>query len=452
MKNRLFIIVLVVFTFCISSFAQVVYEEDFDTDPNFFLYEPDHAYWDAAAENFWIETFDDDIGKYWAVSPEFETLNTLCNYTIEFDMLCEHADWGTYPGISFSDGLNQEQYGEQVGLRIHFSWTNTNFKKIYFATWNSSGQKESWASEKSFEEGVWYRFLINYKGENKRADIEIYDLNKDELFEEYLDIDFDTKNIESFGIGYYNQTGIYGDEWSPIRVDNFKFTITSEDINTFENIFICEGESYNFNGIELSEEGMYCNTMNLTACTDSIHCIEISYYEIQDLQIYADQSTIISGDSTQLFVEGNFDEVQWFSSPSISCLDCSDPYVFPTETTTYYVDVYDQNSCVRSDSITITVNPSCDLESIVFPNAFTPDNNGLNDYFRAVSPVAEPGFMELWVFNRWGEVVFHSTDKSGWDGTIDDSIAPSDVYIYMAEVSCQTGPKRFYKGEFLLLR
>lgn len=69
-------------------------------------------------------------------------------------------------------------------------------------------------------------------------------------------------------------------------------------------------------------------------------------------------------------------------------------------------------------------------QPIVFtPTAFTPNNDGRNDYFRAESNFVTE--FEISIYNRWGQPVFHSDDiASQWDGSDNDRSAPTGIYFY----------------------
>jgi gliding motility-associated-like protein len=66
---------------------------------------------------------------------------------------------------------------------------------------------------------------------------------------------------------------------------------------------------------------------------------------------------------------------------------------------------------------------------VYIPEAFTPNNDGINDVF-TLSATGQDDF-EMQIFNRWGEMVFQSQDPTqGWDGRLSDgSPAPSGVYV-----------------------
>lgn len=67
--------------------------------------------------------------------------------------------------------------------------------------------------------------------------------------------------------------------------------------------------------------------------------------------------------------------------------------------------------------------------NIYLPNAFSPNGDGLNDTFGPVAEGIEE--MEIVIFNRWGEVVFQSSNSNHrWDGTYKGKKAPLGVYAY----------------------
>ncbi len=58
---------------------------------------------------------------------------------------------------------------------------------------------------------------------------------------------------------------------------------------------------------------------------------------------------------------------------------------------------------------------------IYVPNAFTPDNNGLNEVFKPEMEGFDESGYTLYIFNRWGNLIFESHDmQEGWDGTFHD--------------------------------
>jgi len=72
---------------------------------------------------------------------------------------------------------------------------------------------------------------------------------------------------------------------------------------------------------------------------------------------------------------------------------------------------------------------------VIYPNVFSPDNNGYNDRFNTVSPCVFFDY-NLKIFNRWGALVFETDDPSmdgGWDGQMKGKQVQAGVYIFVVE-------------------
>ncbi|MEI6455149.1 MAG: T9SS type B sorting domain-containing protein [bacterium] len=117
----------------------------------------------------------------------------------------------------------------------------------------------------------------------------------------------------------------------------------------------------------------------------------------------------------------------------------------------YYDSLKSANGC---DSI-ITTNlavSECPL-MIFFPSAFTPNGDGLNDYFKPVSKFITR--YNLQIYSRWGQLIFESDDvEPGWDGTIRGKPAEPDVYSFIAvfESEQYPGETKAIRGTFTLVR
>ena len=85
----------------------------------------------------------------------------------------------------------------------------------------------------------------------------------------------------------------------------------------------------------------------------------------------------------------------------------------------------------KSISNTFCVDSFNNFNPIPIPNAFTPNNDGLNDIFKPLhSNVSE---YKMYIFNKFGEKVFESNDINiGWDGYFKGKII-QDVYVYKIE-------------------
>ena len=107
------------------------------------------------------------------------------------------------------------------------------------------------------------------------------------------------------------------------------------------------------------------------------------------------------------------------------------------------------NKCGTGSDTVLVKDIFCD---IWVPNAFTPNNDGVNDVFRALGNLGQVGGFGLSVYNRWGERVFHTGDKyQGWNGDYNGTQALLGTYAYILEF--ERGGKRYErKGSFHLIR
>jgi gliding motility-associated-like protein len=105
------------------------------------------------------------------------------------------------------------------------------------------------------------------------------------------------------------------------------------------------------------------------------------------------------------------------------------------------------NYCSDMDSVVVKVSES----AIYAPNVFTPNGDGINDEFR----VAYKSIIEFncWVYNRWGQEVYHWTDpQKGWDGTVKGKPASEGAYFYVIRAKGSDGVEYKLKGDINLLR
>lgn len=86
----------------------------------------------------------------------------------------------------------------------------------------------------------------------------------------------------------------------------------------------------------------------------------------------------------------------------------------------------------NGDTTVQSISNSVELYSesmVVFPNAFSPDGDGLNDRFGAIGKNLEN--VEFKIFNRWGELLFEgSSIEDRWDGIYKGKRVGEDVYVY----------------------
>lgn len=154
----------------------------------------------------------------------------------------------------------------------------------------------------------------------------------------------------------------------------------------------------------------------------------------EDITIMPDDTTIMPGSSVQLQILGG-QMWSWVPTTYLDSPDSSNPISTPEIDITYYVATVDNLGCNHLDSITIY------LEEFPFyvPNAFSPDGDGVNDYFHIVTNNKVKS-LTVSVYSILGEKVFESDDMQfQWDGLYRNEIVQGNILSYKALFTLNSG-------------
>ncbi len=116
------------------------------------------------------------------------------------------------------------------------------------------------------------------------------------------------------------------------------------------------------------------------------------------------------------------------------------------------LNVADRYGCVDSLCDTVRVI----VPTVYVPNAFTPNGDGVNDVFIPITRDMVADDHELMIFDRWGELVFETTDPmKGWNGKYNSGgeVLPQSVYVWhLVERKADTSDKKDWYGTITLLK
>ena len=121
------------------------------------------------------------------------------------------------------------------------------------------------------------------------------------------------------------------------------------------------------------------------------------------------------------------------------------------DTGLYWVSV-NEKQCYSSDTFKVSYK-QCGCE-VSIPNAFSPNDDGLNDKFCPLfvgEDCAQSKYV-FYVYNRWGQTVYQGHDSSGgWDGFYDGAPADMGTYFYLFQFT-NADEKKTLKGDVVLLK
>jgi gliding motility-associated-like protein len=196
----------------------------------------------------------------------------------------------------------------------------------------------------------------------------------------------------------------------------------------------------------------------LVTVTDANSCSTRSSFAltyIYDFAVHANPSDSINlGDTAVLGYTisgtvGNFTNL-WSPSTTLSCTDCVNPIAAPYLNTLYRILITNDQGCIATDSTEIYVIPNYD---IYVPNSFTPNGDGTNDLFQIFGNFRSLKFVEIQVFNRWGEVVFKSNDLNfAWDGSYKGSLQEPGMFVWQLNLTFIDGHDLSKKGSLTMIR
>lgn len=152
-------------------------------------------------------------------------------------------------------------------------------------------------------------------------------------------------------------------------------------------------------------------------------------YEVAAVNYFVLDNDVLDGDAFEVFlVEEPLTGAATLSGDGLLTytppeFDCVKPF---SERLTY--GVCNPAGC---DTAQVLIKGLC--EGLRVFNGFSPNGDGVNDFFR-IEGLGRYGTHAVWVFNRWGEVVFFSTQyRNDWDGTWKNRPLPGGTYYYLIE-------------------
>jgi gliding motility-associated-like protein len=169
-------------------------------------------------------------------------------------------------------------------------------------------------------------------------------------------------------------------------------------------------------------------------CNEDILYITVTVHDQPDPGLDS-LITISYGSDITFTPNGGMDDYDWTATDGWTCEGCPSPTVSPLVSTVYTLQVTDSNGCKAMALGTVEVLSECEGRFFI-PTAFSPNGDEHNDEFRILHP-GDLNLIDFKVFNRWGEIVFETTDANqGWDGFYKGDIQDLAVYAWYAQMTC----------------
>jgi gliding motility-associated-like protein len=208
--------------------------------------------------------------------------------------------------------------------------------------------------------------------------------------------------------------------------------------------FLWQDNSKN-NSYTVSKPGTYWLHATDNNTCKSGDTITITGYKELPVNFLPDTVSICEGELMALKPNLSFKNYRWSDQSSANTMQITSKGV-------YWLIATNDEGCVNADT-TIVSYKDC-YKALYFPSAFTPNEDGRNDLFRAVNYGVLDNF-HLVIVNRFGQKVFETVDVyKGWDGKVNGVPQDTGTFVWYCNYHFQGGPKsgETQKGTLVLIR
>ncbi len=194
------------------------------------------------------------------------------------------------------------------------------------------------------------------------------------------------------------------------------------------------------------------------SCESPVSTIQVEELELPEIRLIGPAEIDVCDPPTLYQLETNMPgDFQWYSNSSLQCDTCSSTEVFSYQEGVIGVDFIAENDCAASDEIQIKLT-GLDVQYFI-PNVFSPNGDGVNDYFTLFTGRGEVDQIELMqIYDRWGNQLFErqnfnpSIESLGWDGSFRGRPMSIGVYAYQIIYKYCDGSRHRIHGSVTLVK
>ncbi|MFT6983152.1 MAG: gliding motility-associated-like protein, partial [Crocinitomicaceae bacterium] len=241
-------------------------------------------------------------------------------------------------------------------------------------------------------------------------------------------------------------------EQTTITATNMNLTISFNYVWTPDSVILAPSITNSVTVNPTTSQYIYITATSNTGCivNDSIQ-IYVGNIPTASVIATASETLVAEGSTVQLIGEPSGLSYIWSPGQGVINVNGQITDAVVDQTTIYTLTVTD-GICAKTDTVLITTFQFiCGDPYLYIPNAFSPNGDGENEILYVRGALVEE--MVFRIYDRWGEMVFESFDRTdGWDGTFRGKALDPDVYDYYLDVTCVGGDEAIVKGNITLLR
>lgn len=223
---------------------------------------------------------------------------------------------------------------------------------------------------------------------------------------------------------------------------------------TYDTVTICEGEVYEMEGQQYSKEGNYVVRYTTEQGCDSSHYLHLEVAKKPEARLFVEPDVAdVENREIKVYDQSKRGKSRsWFLDEEYMGNESTMVFTYPIEKDSVKLTLVSFTGYECRDTAEAVVY--YDRCALWVPNVFAPELEG-NDRFRVASACIEE--MEMWIYNREGMQVFHTTNvEEPWDGTNQRTgeKCPGGSYVYTINYLMTNHPitKKSKTGMVMMLR
>ncbi|MFT3679576.1 MAG: sugar-binding protein [Ferruginibacter sp.] len=210
--------------------------------------------------------------------------------------------------------------------------------------------------------------------------------------------------------------------------------------------------SVSYNGIIYTSPRVVYETIKGSGGCDSVYIVTTINItnETFDLTLKAAPDPVNFGQPVKIMTSSDkpYSVLSWEPTNVFTSQNLLSQEIIADTTEHILVTARSSNGCIAKTALKLNINKPSDFW---MPNAFTPNDDGNNDYFSAYGTGIKEGLLRI--YNQWGQLLFETTNiKKGWDGKYKGVPQPVGVYAYVVFAEMFNGSKVTDKGFLNLIR
>lgn len=208
------------------------------------------------------------------------------------------------------------------------------------------------------------------------------------------------------------------------------------------------------------QSGTYQATLSVNASwgCKGIDTVNFEVHQKPEADFYvdpADSVSILAADfqftDQSYSFESSLYNWHWYFGDGADTLNQNPKHTY-ADTGTYIVELHATNLLGCTDTVIKTIRVYPEL-TLVAPNAFTPNYDGLNQEFKPKVRYEKLDSYLLQIYTRWGQLIFETHNPAvGWDGTYKGEKVSPGMYIWLVDLKHPDGKPEIFKGNVMLIR